>query len=533
MTDPNHKPTVLIVEDQLQARSYLEMALRYLGYTVQSAQDGEEGLNRLRSAKAEISAILLDLMLPDSDGMGTLEAIRSTAPDVPIIIVSGASSTMNVVSAMKCGATDFLSKPVSRDELRLSLSKALESEVAAWAGPEDPQPETPAPSQRKDSLFVGEHSGMKEIESLIGPVGWSEAPVLIQGETGTGKEVFARQLHAQSPRASQAFLKLNCAALPSELVESELFGYERGAFTGAFQKKAGMFEMADGGTILLDEIGDMDVRLQAKLLQVLQDHEFHRLGGKVLIKVNVRLLAATHRDLERAIIEGQFREDLYYRLNVMNFHLPSLRERKEDVVGLAEHLLHKYTPSGSVPLTLTAELKQALAGYWWPGNVRELENVIRRYVVLRKPDVIVQDLHRKTSRGVLRKPLAAGINSIPAPASGQANPAEEPAPILEQVTKAKQEAEAEAIIAALHTTRWNRKQAAVLLKIDYKALLYKMKKLSVDNKLPLPDGDNPSESQGSEPAPVTGSEDSLIMTPDDLELDGKHIGTVRFSSKIA
>lgn len=517
MADPNHKATVLVVEDQLQQRTNLEMALRYLGYAVQSAQDSEEGLNRLRSARADISAILLDLILPDSDGMETLEAIRSTAPDVPIIIVSGASSTMNVVAAIKSGATDFLSKPVTRDDLRLSLTKALESQVVFWAGREDSQPESPplAPSQCKVSLFVGEHAGMKEIESLIGPVAWSEAPVLIQGETGTGKEVFARQLHAQSPRANQAFLKLNCAALPSELVESELFGYERGAFTGAFQKKVGMFEMADGGTILLDEIGDMDVCLQAKLLQVLQDHEFHRLGGKVLIKVNVRLLAATHRDLERAIVEGQFREDLYYRLNVMNFHLPPLRERKEDIPGLAEHLLRKHTPNGSAPLPLTAELKLALAGYQWPGNVRELENVIRRYVVLRNADGIARDLHLKTSRGVLRKPLAGGASNIPAPPSGQAAEAEEPAPILEQVTKAKQEAEAEAILAALQTTRWNRKQAAVLLKIDYKALLYKMKKLSVDNKPPVPEGDN-----------------SMVMESDHFELGGKRSGTVRFSSKI-
>ncbi len=508
----NNKHTVLIVEDQLQIRNYLEMSLRHIGYGVESAQDGEAGLNLLRAAKTEISAILLDLMLPDSEGMETLEAIRSTVPGVPIIIVSGASSTMNVVAAMKCGATDFLSKPVSRDDLRLSLAKALESQVALWARPEGPAPDSALViSPHHDAqTFVGQHPRMKEIESLVHQVGWSEVPVLIQGETGTGKEVLARQLHAHSPRASQPFLKLNCAALPSELVESELFGYERGAFTGAFQKKAGMFEMADGGTILLDEIGDMDVRLQAKLLQVLQDREFHRLGGKVLVKVNVRLLAATHRDLERAIAHGDFREDLYYRLNVMNFHLPPLRERKEDILPLAEHLLRKHTPAGVAPLfpsgtPLPLDLQHALMAYQWPGNVRELENVMRRYVVLRDPELIARELHRKTSRGALRSSLTAAGGGPALVAPDDPVLSEANAPILEQVTKAKQQAETEAILAALRSTHWNRKQAAGLLKIEYKALLYKMKKLNVDEPS---SGDNERSEQA-------------------------RMGTVRFSSKIA
>ena len=201
---------------------------------------------------------------------------------------------------------------------------------------------------------------MKEIQGLLGPIGWSDAPVLIQGETGSGKEVIARELHAQSPRAKKAFLKVNCAALPSELVESELFGYERGAFTGAFQKKAGMFEIADGGTILLDEIGDMDVRLQAKLLQVLQDQEFQRIGGKETIKVDVRVLAATHQDLEKAIVDRRFREDLYYRLNVINIQLPPLRDRKEDIIPMAEFLLRRHTPQSAQAPVITMALRHAM-----------------------------------------------------------------------------------------------------------------------------------------------------------------------------
>jgi two-component system response regulator AtoC len=467
--------TVLVVEDELEVRGYLEIALRYMGYEVESAQDQEEIFGILRSAKPEISAILLDLVMPECDGMEVLCAVRGMAPNLPVIVVSGASSTLTVVTAMKCGATDFLCKPVAHEDLRETLTKALEKPARR----DDSTPVAPGP--RKTKAYASENPRMRELESLVGAVGWSEAAVLIQGETGSGKEVLARELHAQSPRAGQPLLKLNCAALPSELVESELFGYERGAFTGAFQKKAGMFEMADGGTILLDEIGDMDVRLQAKLLQVLQDHEFHRIGGRELIKVDVRLLAATHRDLERAIAERTFREDLYYRLNVINLHLPPLRERKEDIAGLAEYLLRKHTAPTAAPLGLTLELKHALLAYQWPGNVRELENVVRRYIVLRDPSLIARELNGKITRKSL---MAAAAPEVPM--AGDVAPSI--TPILEQVTKAKQQAEAEAILAALNSTRWNRKQAAALLKIDYKALLYKMKKLNLeDNVISLPE----------------------------------------------
>jgi two-component system response regulator AtoC len=306
---------------------------------------------------------------------------------------------------------------------------------------------------------------------------------LIQGETGCGKEVFARELHANSARAGKVFLKLNCAALPSELVESELFGYERGAFTGAFQRRAGMFELANGGTLLLDEIGDMDVRLQAKLLQVLQDKEFRRIGGKEVTKVDVRVLAATHRDLETAISEGTFRADLYYRLNVINVELPPLRERKEDIIPLTEHLLSKHAFPGSPVPAITPNLKYALTTYHWSGNVRELENMVRRLIVLRNPDLIASDLLAKAARRRLG-PSAPARTAVPGEMQKAASNAAPKAPILEQVTKAKQQAEAEAILAALDSTRWNRKQAAVLLQIDYKALLYKLKKLGLEDKTP-------------------------------------------------
>ena len=455
---------ILIGEDELEVRAYLEMALKCLGYAVELAQDGEEVISHLKSPQADFSAVLLDLVMPRRDGMEVLREIRHIAPNLPVIIVSGAASTLNVVTAMKCGAADFLCKPLGHDELLQALNKALNSKTTL-----DPAP--PPPPAGRSKAFLGTSPKMQELQALIGHVGWSEAPVLIQGETGTGKEVLARELHANSPRAGKVFLKLNCAALPTELVESELFGYERGAFTGAFQKKIGMFETADGGTILLDEIGDMDVRLQAKLLQVLQDREFQRIGGKDVIKVDVRVMAATHRDLEEAIEDGKFREDLYYRLNVINLQLPPLRERTEDILPLAEYLLKKHAVSGK-PVSIPGELKNILMTYQWPGNVRELENVMRRLIVLRDPKHIGRELHAKSAR----RSVAKGGGRAAAMETGP-----EVAPILEQVTKAKERAETEAILAALNSTRWNRKQAATLLKIDYKALLYKMKKLGVED----------------------------------------------------
>lgn len=470
--------TILVGEDELEVRAYLEMALKCLGYAVELAQDGNEILNYLASSRPKVSAVLLDLMMPQREGIDTLREIRRIDPNLPVIIVSGAASTLNVVTAMKTGATDFLCKPVAHDDLQKAIHKALQNVVLQNGIGVEPAPLAHVSSART-KVFLGNNPRMQEIQSLVERIGWSEAPILIQGETGTGKEVLARELHANSPRAGKIFLKLNCAALPSELVESELFGYERGAFTGAFQKKAGMFETADGGTILLDEIGDMDVRLQAKLLQVLQDREFQRIGGKDVIKVDVRVLAATHRDLEKAIEERTFREDLYYRLNVINVHLPPLRERKEDIVPLVEYLIRKHGVAGKALPDITLDLKHALITYNWPGNVRELENMARKLTILRNPDLIARELQAKASR----RPspvVAAGGAALPE-TNPEAVHSASSTPILEQVTKAKQQAETEAILAALGSTRWNRKQAAALLKIDYKALLYKMKKLGVED----------------------------------------------------
>jgi two-component system response regulator AtoC len=462
----------LVGDDEFEVRQFLELTLNCFGYRVAVAENGNEVLRYLETPGHDISLVLLDVIMPERDGLETLCDIRQMNATLPVIVLAGGYQPTNVVAAMKCGATDFLSKPAMPEDLKRAISKALDAEPSDHS-------QGVRVSRARASAFVGRNEQMREIYSLVKQIGWSEAPVLIQGETGTGKEVLARELHANSPRADRTFIKLNCAALPSELVESELFGYERGAFTGAFQKKAGMFELADGGTILLDEIGDMDVRLQSKLLQVLQDQQFQRIGGKDMITVDVRILAATHRDLEKSIADRSFREDLYYRLNVINLVLPSLRERRDDILPLAEFLLKKHSSDKNSTSLLTWNLKDALFNYSWPGNVRELDNVIRKLIVLRDPEIIARELTLKTRHKL--------VTSTPAAESQLLAPPEvDKSAILEQVTLAKQQAETEAILSALNATRWNRKRAAAMLKIDYKALLYKMKKLGVEDVVAAP-----------------------------------------------
>jgi DNA-binding NtrC family response regulator len=492
----NSNKVILVGEDEVEVRSYLEMALKCLGYSVELAQDGDEVISYIESGTARISAVVLDLMMPQRDGFETLKLIREIDSRLPVIMLSGASSVGNVVAAMKCGATDFLCKPFEHEDLRRAINNALETRLPAG-------PVAATESRRsvaKTGVEFGGSPAMRSILSQVANVGWSDAPVLINGETGSGKEVLARELHANSARAGKVFLKLNCAALPSELLESELFGYERGAFTGAVQKKVGMFEVADGGTLLLDEIGDMDIRLQAKLLHVLQDHEFHRIGGKEVIRVDVRIMASTHRDLEKAILERTFREDLYYRLNVINLEVPPLRERKEDILSMAEVLLRKHLPAGMSAPAITPDLKRALLAYQWPGNVRELENVMRNFIVFRNAEALAQRLGGKGKSSVAPKIESANPPIQPAPGNHP-----ERGPVLEDVIKAKKQAEAETILAALQSTHWNRKQAAASLKVDYKVFLYKMKKLGIPGKItshagasngqlgtsPLPDHERP------------------------------------------
>ncbi len=464
----SRKGTILVADDELEVRNYLEMALRCHGYAVEFAENGCEVMDSLRDSR-NVSAVLLDVIMPRKDGFQTLREIRQSDRDLPVILLSGAFSPCQVVEAMKSGASDCLAKPISHEELCGALQKVLSStwhrDLPVAFGSDAPDADM--------ACFVGSERAA-EFSSLVEKVARTDIPVLIQGATGTGKEVLARHLHRDSRRAGKPFLKLNCAALPSELVESELFGYERGAFTGAFQRKAGMFELADGGTLLLDEIGDMDFKLQAKLLQVLQDQTFQHLGGKDTIRVDVRVLAATHQDLEKAIVNGTFREDLYYRLNVISLLIPPLRERRDQIVPLAKNLLRRHSATDDASPPLTEDLRQAMTDYDWFGNVRELENFVRKYLILRDPASAAKELRFKTLDHSAMPMLAIG----PQKAAVETSPK---GPILERVSRAKEQAETETILSALNTTRWNRKEAASLLDIEYKALLYKMKKLAISH----------------------------------------------------
>ncbi|MGA3040547.1 MAG: sigma-54 dependent transcriptional regulator [Bryobacteraceae bacterium] len=462
----SHNRTILIVEDEADARNYFETVVRCLGYPAEIAEDGEEALACLDSNHA-IALVLLDLRMPRRDGLETLREMRNAGRNQPVIMLSGAVTTTNVVQAIKAGATDFLAKPISHEDLRVAIRSALNDEPSAAAPATGLAIENA--SAPRSEICLSESWMNKEMQAAWRRVAVSDVPLLIEGETGVGKEVLARQIHAHSPRAHKPFLKLNCAALPGELVESELFGYERGAFTGAFASKPGKFELAQGGTILLDEIGDMDVRLQAKLLHVLQDKECERLGGKERIPLDVRVMAATHCDLTTAIDDGRFRADLYYRLNVVGLRVPALRERKADICAAAEFFLRKHAPGEPSAALLPPALRQAMLEYEWPGNLRELENLMRRLLVIQDPEELTRQLLSASARraGVIRFQPSGAASSIGFP-------------VLEKVNQAKRKAETEAILRALDASCWNRKQAAKILRIDYKALLYKMRKLEIE-----------------------------------------------------
>jgi two-component system, NtrC family, response regulator AtoC len=484
-----HPLHVLIAEDEPELRGYLQLALRRPNLVIDFVENGAEALRYLAQRAEKPALVILDVVMPHKDGITTLREIRRTHAELPIIMLSGATSACTIVEAMQSGANNVLTKPVSHDVLHQAVDQALPGTFGSGAG-----------GQPLDLSPAG--NWVKTVEPLLRRISTSDVPVLLLGETGSGKEVLARRIHAESMRADEIFLKLNCAALPSELVESELFGYERGSFTGAFKSNPGKFELANRGTILLDEIGDMDLKLQAKLLQVLQDQEFLRLGAKEPTRVDVRVIAATHRNLEERVAEGAFREDLYYRLKVVNIFIPPLRERKNEVIPLAQTFLEKHNRSGSEPPRIGAELTATLLNHRWPGNVRELENIMRSYLVVRDPTIVINELN-ETAMRAKRRALEAAVghngnaHSVPAALDGSQDLYDENGPAqpvrmqppsqqadfsrteLAKVDEARRKAETELILRTLNGTLWNRKRAAATLGIDYRALLYKMKKLGI------------------------------------------------------
>jgi two-component system nitrogen regulation response regulator NtrX len=375
------KGRVLVVDDEASIRDSLRKVLEYEGYTVFEAGAGQEGLDR--AAEGNLEAVLLDIKMPGMDGIEVLKRIVEAVPGLPVIMISGHGTIATAVEATRIGAFDFLEKPLDRDRILLTVRNAIKS------GRLLDEKVCLEKAITKGFKIMGESDAIKELLETISTIGPSQARVLITGENGVGKGIVARAIHRASKRAEARFVEVCCAAIPDDLIESELLGHEKGAFTGATARRPGRFEMADGGTIFLDEIGDMSPRVQAKVLRVIEEGEFERVGGTDTMTVDVRIIAATNKDLKALIEEGKFREDLYYRLNVVPIEIPPLRQRKEDIPVLADYFLGVYCEMyGLKPKTLDAGLIEKLRAYSWPGNVRELRNICERMVITSWADTL-------------------------------------------------------------------------------------------------------------------------------------------------
>jgi two-component system, NtrC family, response regulator AtoC len=461
---------ILVIEDELLLARNIATYLERSGYETRLAASAEEGLAVLEQQRPD--AVVLDFNLPGLDGMAAMARIRAFDPDTPVVMMTGHGSVEMAVEAMKAGVFDFLTKPVALSKLRLVLEKAFgqtRQELAL-----DYYRRRDAQSAVVDEL-IGDSDPMRALKQRLAQLCRAElqmndagAPaVLVLGETGSGKEVVARALHQGGPRRAMPFIELNCAAIPAQLLESELFGHERGAFTDAREKKVGLVETAEGGTLFLDEIGDMDIALQAKLLKLLEEKVIRRLGSVREQPVDVRIVAATHRPLEELVREGRFRADLYYRLCVVQLQLPALRERGEDILALARHFLRMLAAryAKAVP-ALTREAQMALLAHAWPGNVRELRNVLEQAVLLGAGDVI--DTQRLALPNAVLADIEANLRPI-RPANSEATPATLP------------ELERSALLQALGRTGWNVSRAARMLGISRDALRYRIDKYGLDD----------------------------------------------------
>jgi two-component system response regulator AtoC len=483
---------VMVVDDDPAMCDFLRDFLGRRGYETESVHTAQEAVQRFETAPP--AAVILDLVMPgEMDGLGALTAFRKIDRNVPVLVLSGQGRTSTVVQAMKLGAIDFVSKPFKESDLEAPLLSALRQRQLCR---EVAQLREQLQGEARHTLLYGRSERMLRIRELIDRVADTDIPVLICGESGTGKELVARALYAKSRRCDRPFVKVNCTGLPADVLESELFGFERGAFTGATQHRPGKFEFANNGTLFLDELGAITPSLQAKLLHVLQDGEFCRLGGKADVHVDVRVIAATNQHIDAAVAAGRFREDLFLLLNGVTIDLPPLRERREEIPALTDFFIKKYSVQYNKPLTeITPPTLQALVEHDWPGNVRELENLAKRVVVLGSESAVLKDLQHAAAAARHRaaapaSPAAAAASlavagAAPAAAAGMvampAAPIESRQYSLKDVSRhAAREAERELILRMLQHTRWNRKEAAENLGISYKALLYKIKENGLD-----------------------------------------------------
>ncbi len=462
-------PSILVVDDEPRVLRYMKTVLEIDNYCVETTTSGEEALNRVQRAPAP-SLILLDLVMPGVNGLQILESCKRIRPEQKILTMSCSNDTNKVVQAIKRGALDYLNKPFQAPELRGAIRRALEVSASSHHTTALYRVKDPAVFENLDDdlFFLAASPVMKQIHAQIALIARVNVPVLLLGESGVGKEILARLIHKMSIRAKRPMLKVNCAALPVDLLESELFGHEAGAFTGATHAQPGKFELADSGTILLDEIGEMSVQLQAKLLHVLQDGRFSRLGGSTTITADARILAATNVSVEKAVAEGKLREDLYYRLNAFTMKIPPLRERRQEIPVLLTYYTKNFAAKlGKDPLPVSEALLRECLRYHWPGNLRELGNVVKRYLVLGNEDLIIDELRMKSM-----KAGGTGHCRANSPSSMRGG-------LKALVRSLQDDAEAKEIQKVLENVNWNRRLAAVQLDISYKALLYKMKQYRV------------------------------------------------------
>ncbi|MGH9635877.1 MAG: sigma-54-dependent transcriptional regulator [Candidatus Angelobacter sp.] len=453
-------PNILLVDDEPSVLRYTKTLLEIENYNVETAGSGEEALQRMTRGPAP-NLIVLDMLMPGMDGLQTLENCKKLHPEQKVVMISCVNDTNRVVQAIKLGASDYVTKPFLSQQFQGAIRKALNPAVLNHMQAAAPVKGSELVDDLdNDFFFLAASPVMKQIRAQAALIAKVNVPVLLLGESGVGKEILARLIHKMSIRAHRPMAKVNCAALPADLLESELFGYEAGAFTGANKSKPGKFEMVHKGTILLDEIGEMSAPLQAKLLHVLQDGTFSRLGGRANVTVDARVLAATNIDVKKAIADRRLREDLYYRLNAFTITVPPLRERREEIPILLRYYMNNFARQfGKNALPISDKLVQECMRYAWPGNLRELGNFVKRYLVLEDENQVVDELQTKSKDGSLEDgALSSGHGGLKA-----------------LVRSLKDDAEAREIQRALDDSNWNRKVAAADLNISYKALLYKIK----------------------------------------------------------